>query len=136
MSKMSRMSRMSRMSPRRGRLVRDLASMGAAAVIVLSARASLADHYVVPSASMSPTVRVGDHIVVDKRAYGLSLPFTHLRLLPGARPGSGWIPGPGALGPGSGRPGFSGTGRTGSRRLFVKSGSASCRRAISSVSWA
>lgn len=48
---------------------------------VSSARASLADHYVVPSASMRPTLREGDRIVVDKMAFGLRLPFTHVWLL-------------------------------------------------------
>ncbi|HET9958886.1 MAG TPA: signal peptidase I [Polyangiaceae bacterium] len=40
------------------------------------ARASLADHYVVPTGSMEPTVRIGDHILVNKAAYGLRVPFT------------------------------------------------------------
>jgi signal peptidase I len=50
--------------------------LGAAAAVALTARASLADHYRVPSGSMSPTVHVGDRIVVSKAAYGLRLPLT------------------------------------------------------------
>lgn len=44
---------------------------------MLGARASLADHYTVPSGSMEPTVQVGDHVCVDKLAYGLRLPVSH-----------------------------------------------------------
>ena len=44
---------------------------------MLAARASLADHYTVPSGSMEPTVQVGDHVCVDKLAYGLRLPVSH-----------------------------------------------------------
>lgn len=40
-------------------------------------RSIVIDWNQVPTASMSPTIEVGDHIVVDKLAYGLRLPFTH-----------------------------------------------------------
>ena len=43
---------------------------------VLSARASLADHYHVPSGSMVPTVHIGDRVIVDKTAFGLRIPAT------------------------------------------------------------
>jgi signal peptidase I len=49
----------------------------AALAVLLIGRASLADHYHVPSGSMEPTLRIKDHLVVDKRAYGLRIPFTH-----------------------------------------------------------
>ena len=49
-------------------------------LLLLVGRASLADHYHVPSGSMEPTLQVKDHIVVDKRAYGLRVPLTHLWL--------------------------------------------------------
>src|SRR5689334_9713770 len=47
----------------------------AAILVVLVARSSLADHYEVPSGSMLPTVRVGDHVLVSKLAYGIRAPF-------------------------------------------------------------
>lgn len=50
--------------------------IAAFASVTLSVRASFADHYRVPSGSMEPTVHVGDHIVVEKAAYGLRVPFT------------------------------------------------------------
>lgn len=45
--------------------------------LLLIGRASFADHYHVPSGSMEPTLRIKDHLVVDKRAYGLRVPLTH-----------------------------------------------------------
>ena len=39
-------------------------------------RSSLADQYVIPSGSMEPTIQIGDHVLVDKRAYDLKIPFT------------------------------------------------------------
>ena len=43
---------------------------------VFVARASLADHYRVPSGSMEPTVAVGDQICVNKLAYGVRIPIS------------------------------------------------------------
>lgn len=58
------------------KLARDVLSVGVLALGIFSARSSLADHYVVPSGSMRPTVEVGDRIFVNKVAYGIHLPFT------------------------------------------------------------
>ncbi len=55
--------------------------IASAAAVALTARASLADHYRVPTGSMEPTVHVGDHIVVSKAAYGLRLPLTDTYVL-------------------------------------------------------
>lgn len=54
------------------------------AVLLVAARSSLADHYVVPSGSMEPTLVPGDRVLVDKRAHGLRVPFTRLELTRGA----------------------------------------------------
>lgn len=61
---------------RRRNLFRDFVGILACIAVVLFARASLADHYVVPSGSMEPTVEVGDRVVVSKAAYGLRLPLS------------------------------------------------------------
>ncbi|MFY0569776.1 signal peptidase I [Archangium lansingense] len=45
--------------------------------VLFVGRASIADHYHVPSGSMEPTLAVKDHLAVDKRAYGLRIPLTH-----------------------------------------------------------
>jgi len=54
----------------------EMAGLALAALVLLSARSSLADHYRVPTGSMEPTVLPGDYIFVAKAAYGLRLPFT------------------------------------------------------------
>lgn len=56
---------------------------------LLAARSSFADHYVVPSGSMERTLFPGDRVVVDKRAYGLRVPFTLLKIIPGDSPARG-----------------------------------------------
>jgi signal peptidase I len=43
-------------------------------------RSAIADYNVVPSGSMLPTVLIGDRILVDKLAYDLRLPLTHISL--------------------------------------------------------
>jgi signal peptidase I len=58
------------------RLVRDVVSLLIFLGVALSARASLADHYVVPTGSMIPTVREGDRVFVSKAAYGFRLPLS------------------------------------------------------------
>jgi signal peptidase I len=56
---------------------------------LMAARSSFADHYVVPTGSMERTLLPGDHVVVDKRAYGLRVPFTLMKILPGETPARG-----------------------------------------------
>ncbi len=79
---------------RAGRLLARLRGAGsllAWIAVILCARATLADHYVVPSGSMERTLRPGDRVVVDKRAYGLRVPFTSLELARIGRPQRGDI---------------------------------------------
>lgn len=58
------------------RIARELLMLAAFALVLMSARSSLADHYSVPTGSMLPTVELDDRIVVNKAAYGLHVPFT------------------------------------------------------------
>jgi signal peptidase I len=51
-----------------------------AAVLVFTFRSSFADWNDVPSASMEPTILVGDRIFVNKLAYDFKVPFTTWRL--------------------------------------------------------
>ena len=57
------------------KIPRELASVLAAAAVALVTRSSLADHYVVPTGSMLPTVQLEDHVIVSKLAYGVHLPL-------------------------------------------------------------
>ena len=54
-------------------------------------RSAVADWNVVPTGSMQPTIRIGDRILVDKMAYDLRLPLTHVSLLHLADPQRGDI---------------------------------------------
>ncbi|MBN2496939.1 MAG: signal peptidase I [Deltaproteobacteria bacterium] len=74
---------------RRRKMRKEIASLAALLLVMLAARASLADHHFVPSGSMRPAIEAGDRILVDKRAYGLRLPMSQLYLLRYARPLSG-----------------------------------------------
>lgn len=71
------------------RILRDALSLVAFLGIALTARASLADHYVVPTGSMIPTVREGDRVVVSKAAYGLRFPLTDAWLVRWSEPKRG-----------------------------------------------
>lgn len=59
---------------------RELLGLSAGIAVLLLGRASLADHYLVPSGSMEPTVLVGDRVLVNKAAFGWRLPFTDVWL--------------------------------------------------------
>lgn len=54
-------------------------------------RSALADWNVVPTGSMQPTIQIGDRILVDKAAYDIRVPFTHLSLIHLADPQRGDI---------------------------------------------
>ncbi len=54
-------------------------------------RSAVADWNSVPTASMRPTIVEGDRIWVDKMAYDLRIPFTHISLLHRADPARGDI---------------------------------------------
>lgn len=68
------------------RLAPEVAATLLGLMVLLSARSSLADHYHVPTGSMQPTVGIGDRVLVDKRAYGLRLPFSRAEVFAGAAP--------------------------------------------------
>jgi signal peptidase I len=70
---------------------REITTILVAIAIVATARTSLADHYVVPSESMEPTVQVQDHILVDKLAYGLRLPLLDRSLVTLGEPARGEV---------------------------------------------
>lgn len=58
---------------------------------MLMFRSALADWNVVPTGSMQPTIEIGDRILVDKAAYDIRVPFTHLSLIHLADPQRGDI---------------------------------------------
>ena len=60
-------------------------------LLMLCFRSAWADWVTVPTGSMNPTILEGDRLLVDKHAFGLRLPFTHLHLTNGADPARGDI---------------------------------------------
>lgn len=61
------------------------------AVLVLSLLSIAFQVVVVPTASMERTVLVGDHLLIDRFAYGPKIPFTHIRLPRLKTPGRGEV---------------------------------------------
>ena len=59
------------------RILRDWIPSLVLICLMLVARSTLADHYYVPSGSMEHALQPGDHVVVNKSAYGLRVPFTN-----------------------------------------------------------
>ena len=70
-------------------LRRELPQIAAMLLLLAAARDSFANHYQVPSGSMSHTLEVGDRVAVDMRAYGVRLPFTELELMETGKPQRG-----------------------------------------------
>jgi signal peptidase I len=65
------------------RILREVLVLGLLVVGILAARSTFADHYYVPSGSMEYTLIAGDRVFVDKRAYGLRVPFTNFEIFGG-----------------------------------------------------
>lgn len=63
-----------------GKLWRDNKSLVAFLFLMVLFRSAIADWNVVPSGSMLPTIREGDRILVDKMAYDLRVPLTHIAI--------------------------------------------------------
>ncbi len=60
-----------------------------AAVVALFIRQFVVEAFKIPSGSMIPTLRIGDHLLVNKFVYGPRIPFTDTRLFKGAEPKRG-----------------------------------------------
>ncbi|CTP84947.1 signal peptidase I [Xanthomonas translucens pv. poae] len=68
---------------------KELLPLAVMMLLLTAARSSFANHYVVPSGSMQPTLQPGDRVAVDMSAYGLRVPFTEWRVLERGHPQRG-----------------------------------------------
>src|SRR4051812_46965462 len=59
-------------------LIENVVSLALALLIVFMIRSSVVEAFKIPSGSMIPTLHVGDHIFVNKFAYGLKIPFSDI----------------------------------------------------------
>lgn len=57
-------------------LLENILSLGLALFLVFMVRSSVVEAFKIPSGSMIPTLYIGDHIFVNKFAYGFKLPFS------------------------------------------------------------
>ncbi len=62
-----------------------------AIVIAVFLRTFVVEAFKIPSGSMIPTLLIGDHLFVEKFAYGIKLPITHAKLIPIGEPKHGDI---------------------------------------------
>lgn len=68
-----------------------LSSVVILVVIILLFREMIASPYHVPTASMEPTIKVGDRLIASKLAYGVKIPYTDVSLVEWAMPKRGDI---------------------------------------------
>lgn len=59
-------------------IIENVISLGLALLIVFMLRSSVIEAFKIPSGSMIPTLLIGDHIFVNKFAYGVKIPFSDL----------------------------------------------------------
>ena len=62
-----------------------------ALIVIALFRICFYEMFWIPSASMQPTLREGEFVIVDKRAYGIRMPLTGTRLTAGLPPARGEI---------------------------------------------
>ena len=59
--------------------------------VVFAFRSSILNWYVIPSGSLLPTLKLGDHVVVNKLSYGFMLPFMETQMFSWGHPERGDI---------------------------------------------
>lgn len=64
----------------KSRVRQNVESLGLAVLVALVVRSSVVEAFWVPSGSMLPTIQIGDHLFVNKLAYGLHIPFTNIEV--------------------------------------------------------
>lgn len=78
-------------APRRSRFRENAEAIFIAVLIALFIRTFVVQAFKIPSGSMKPTLQIGDHILVNKFAYGVKIPYLNTVLLPVGSPERGDI---------------------------------------------
>lgn len=73
------------------KLLTELKSIIIIVAVVFIFRSTFLNWYVIPSGSLLPTLKIGDHVVVNKLSYGFMLPFMETRIASWAQPQRGDI---------------------------------------------
>ncbi|MDO8526249.1 MAG: signal peptidase I [Deltaproteobacteria bacterium] len=76
---------------KKSKFLETVESIGIALLVALSIRAFVLEPFKIPSASMVPTLLIGDQIFVNKFIYGLRVPFTKSRIWNGRDPKRGEV---------------------------------------------
>ncbi len=76
---------------RRSRFRENAEAIFIAVLIALFIRTFVVQAFKIPSGSMKPTLQIGDHILVNKFAYGVKIPYLNTVLLPVGSPERGDI---------------------------------------------
>jgi len=76
---------------RKEKWVSNIKSIIWALVIALFLRTFVVEAFKIPSGSMIPTLLIGDHLFVEKFAYGIRLPIIGIKIIPTGEPKDGDI---------------------------------------------
>lgn len=71
------------------KFLNELKSIILIVAIVFTFRSTILNWYSIPSGSLLPTLKIGDHVVVNKLSYGIMLPFMEKRLVSWSEPQRG-----------------------------------------------
>ena len=77
--------------PPKGKVRENVEALVIAIILALFIRAFVVQAFKIPSGSMKQTLLIGDHILVNKFAYGVKIPYLHKTLIPIDNPQRGDI---------------------------------------------
>ena len=80
-----------RLKKKKSRLRENIEAIIIAVILALFIRTFVIQAFKIPSGSMKETLKIGDHILVNKFIYGIKLPFTQTTLVPVTNPKRGDI---------------------------------------------
>ena len=75
----------------KNKLMDELKSIIIIVSVIFVFRSTFLNWYVIPTGSLLPTLKIGDHVVVNKLSYGIMLPFMQTRIYSWGQPQRGDI---------------------------------------------